>query len=71
MDFLEFEDIAPKPALQQHGVSRRWQLKIDIDVDLKFFAILPAININLHSKQLEFEWLFIGIYAGFCSANGG
>lgn len=41
----------------------RKKINIDFDFDLKFFAILPAININLHSKGLEFEWLFFGIYA--------
>lgn len=37
-------------------------LKINLDIDFKFFAILPAINLNFGSKSLEFEWLFIGIY---------
>jgi hypothetical protein len=35
---------------------------IDIDIDFQFFALLPAFNINLHMPQIEFEWLFIGIY---------
>ena len=39
-------------------------MKIEIEVlwDWKFFAIIPAVNINLHSNSLEFEWLFLGIY---------
>lgn len=45
-------------------VRRSWRLSINFDVDWKFFAIIPALNINFHSKELEFEWLFIGIYVG-------
>lgn len=41
---------------------KRITIKVDIDVDLKFWALLPAININIHSNGFEFEWLFIGIY---------
>lgn len=40
----------------------RISIRTDIDLDFGFWAILPAININLHSKSLEFEWLCIGIY---------
>ena len=42
---------------------KRISLRIDIDITPKSFcAILPAININVSSKSLEFEWLCIGIY---------
>lgn len=37
-------------------------IQIGFHVDIKFFALLPALNINLHSKTLEFEWLFFAIY---------
>ena len=38
-------------------------LRIDIELTPKsFWAILPAINVNVLSKSLEFEWLCIGIY---------
>ena len=30
--------------------------------DWRFFAILPALNINIHSRSLEFEWLWLGVY---------
>ena len=33
--------------------------------DRRFFAILPALNINMHSRTLEFEWLFFGVYLDF------
>lgn len=35
---------------------------IEVFYDTEFWAILPAINLNLHSKTLEFEWLCFGIY---------
>jgi len=34
----------------------------DFELDLKFWNILPAININIHSKCLEFEFLCFGLY---------
>lgn len=37
----------------------RW---IKFFVDSKFWAIVPAININIHSGELEFEWLCFGLY---------
>lgn len=43
---------------RRRGIS----IKADFDFDLHFWAILPALNINLHSNSLEFEWLCIGIY---------
>lgn len=36
--------------------------KINIVLDFKFWAILPALNINLHYPSIEFEWLCLGIY---------
>jgi len=41
---------------------RGFTIKIDFELDTKFFAILPALNLNLHCSTLEFEWLFFGIY---------
>ncbi len=38
--------------------------KIDIDFDICFWALFPAININLHSREFEFEWLCLGVYIG-------
>lgn len=35
---------------------------IDICFNPKFWAFFPAFNINWHSKSLEFEWTFVGIY---------
>lgn len=42
---------------------RSWTLfKCKFEYDWQFFAIMPAININLHTKTIEFEWLFFAIY---------
>ena len=51
--------------LDMHIVRRSCSLYINFDTDFKFFAIIPAININLHSKEFEIEWLFWGLYIGF------
>lgn len=45
------------------------QFIINITWDTSFFAILPAININLHSKTLEFEWTCLGIYIDWIPKN--
>ena len=39
--------------------------RFKIDIDFRFWAIISALNINLHSLELEFEWLFLGIYWNF------
>jgi hypothetical protein len=41
---------------------KRITIKTDIDIDTKFWALLPAININLNSVGIEFEWLCLRIY---------
>ena len=33
-----------------------------VDIDFKFWSLIPSININMHYRMLEFEWLCIGIY---------
>lgn len=38
------------------------RIRVEIEWDWKFFAILPAVNINVHSKGVELEWLFVGLY---------
>lgn len=35
---------------------------LTITWDWQFFALLPALNVNMHSSTLEFEWLFLGLY---------
>lgn len=45
-------------------VRRSCNLSVNFDTDFKFFAIIPAFNINLHSKEFEIEWLFFGLYIG-------
>ncbi len=43
---------------------KRYTFKLDVDIDFKFWHLVPSININLHTHELEFEWLCLGIYAG-------
>lgn len=47
-------------------MSRRVSIKIDFDLDLQFWHLVPSVNINLHSRELEFEWMCFGIYARRC-----
>jgi len=42
--------------------TKRFSFKIDCDLDVGFWHLVPSININLHSREIEFEWLCIGIY---------
>ena len=45
------------------GESRKLSFMIEIEITPKtFWALLPAINLNMYSKELEIEWLCIGIY---------
>jgi hypothetical protein len=37
-------------------------MRKDFEFDLEYWAILPCINLNFHSKELEFEWLCFGFY---------
>lgn len=39
-------------------------IRVDVAIDFKFWHLVPSININLHTHELEFEWLCLGIYAG-------
>lgn len=41
-----------------------FSILVDLAIDSKFIAILPAINVNLHSMDLEFEWLIFALYIG-------
>lgn len=36
--------------------------RIEFEIDKKFWAILPSLNLNFHTKEIEFEWICIGIY---------
>jgi len=41
---------------------KQFNINICIEINVEFWAIIPALNINLHSKELEFEWLCLGVY---------
>lgn len=38
------------------------KIRIDSSWDWQFIALLPALNINLHCEQIEFEWLCFAVY---------
>ena len=48
---------------------KRISIKIDCDCDLLFWNLVPSININLHSQEIEFEWLCIGFYISKIKQN--
>lgn len=35
---------------------------VSFEIDFKYWALLPALNINLNFPALEFEWLAFGLY---------
>lgn len=40
-------------------------LNIELEFTPKvFWSLIPSININISSRELEFEWLCVGIYVG-------
>ena len=41
---------------------KRLTITTNVDIDFKFWSLIPSININMHYRMLEFEWLCIGIY---------
>lgn len=53
-----------EPVVSHIGIKSR--LQVEFVLDLHFWAILPAINLNFHSKTLEFEWLCLAIYIEKC-----
>lgn len=61
-EIIQAESILSRIKIPKNGV--KLSLIIDIELDFEFWAITPAFNINLHSRNFEFEWLCIGIYIG-------
>lgn len=42
---------------------KRVIIEINIDISLRFWALLPALNLNFCGGfTLEFEWLCLGVY---------
>lgn len=37
-------------------------MKVEFEINKKFIALIPSLNINLHSNDIEFEWIIFGIY---------
>lgn len=48
--------------LNLHDVMCSKFLVFDFKKDIKFWALIPCVNINLHSKEFELEWLCFGLY---------
>ena len=49
--------------IEQKSKSYRLTFAIEVELTPKmFWALLPAINLNMHSKEIEIEWLCVGIY---------
>jgi hypothetical protein len=43
---------------------KRISIQTDLEIDPQFWALLPALNINWHSKKFEFEWFCLMVYIG-------
>ena len=39
-----------------------FELLLSFDYDPNFWALTPAININIHRPQFEIEWLCFALY---------
>ena len=37
-------------------------MNIEFEIDKRFISILPSLSINLHSKEIEINWIIFGIY---------
>ena len=66
----DFDDLEALLLEQRHqeyktkGLISRIQKRsfVAFEVNLKFWAILPCINLNFNSGELEIEWLCFGLY---------
>lgn len=59
-----FEELDVKPKI------RRVSFCIDIEVDFRYWNILPVVALNFHSKTLEIQWLCFGLYIEKNRNNG-
>lgn len=51
-------------------INKYFKFKIEITLDSKFWALIPALNLNLHGMgAIEFEWLILGIYVSRTKQN--
>lgn len=39
--------------------------RFDFDLDTKFWALIPNVNLNLHSNEIELEFLCFSLYILF------
>ena len=50
--------------------TKRVTFTTNVDIDFKFWSLIPSINLNRHSHEIEFEWLCIGIYTSMEVEHG-
>ena len=61
-EWTSVDEIINKEQLNLHDVMCSKFLVFDFKKDIKFWALMPCVNINLHSKEFELEWLCFGLY---------
>ncbi len=59
IDNPDFEEWSEKP-MSKRRQSTIWIFTFAFDP--KFWVIIPGINLNFHSKTLEFEWMCFAMY---------
>ena len=64
-DLSGFQKACKEAYTKYNSTVKSSTIAIELCLDIKFIAILPALNINFHSKEIEFEWLCFGIYLSF------
>lgn len=62
---IEIDTIEKIQTKNKVNKRRDKQIVTSFEYDPHFWAIIPAININLHSSTLEFEWLCFAMYIDF------
>ena len=61
------KDLSKSESLKKKDMHEdKCRISIIFNTDYKFFALLPAINIDLRSEELIIEWLFFGLYIHEC-----
>lgn len=47
------------------SVGEQIEPSINFEMDLKFWALYPCVNLNLHMKEIEIEWFCFGMYVSY------
>jgi hypothetical protein len=59
---MKDENVKFNDVLVEHDRTCNYQFKVSFAFDKRFIAFLPALNLNIHSKTIEFKWLVFAIY---------